>query len=637
MIKLLLSLAFTLTLCLNLNAFVYWTGGDGNWEDASNWSTGQIPGPNDDVRIYNGDVKLNSSATIHSLDISTGGILVIKNYARLTLLPTSSIRHALQVYGKLDILGTLQILDQLGGSSNSTTVSLYGYIQTENSGEVVVEGGSISIFDSGVYNNRGSLSIEGQLAFAISVWGNLYNRKTIDIVGTGINAGIKIYSTGHFVNNKNVFIENVHTGIENENTVYNSRNIYLTNCDRGIINTDLVRNLHIARIELREMNHSFAFFNTSTGEVQNYGLIRALYSTGANNFRNDGEVTNYSSGKFQLHGDSWYDVLRNFTGADFYNYGRIDIYPTGNNLRGGLRNEGDFTNYSDGEININGSFITGLNNFENFTNQGFCSVTNSSSLALSNEGILINSSCGEMVISRRLENQSSGVWLNESWLRLTGNDVPVNNGYFQNTGVIEDLNNTLNSVSINNDGVIARPLSGNISTGTNGNILEIGSLSQLGLPPAFYDSPNNGNKAGTYNVNNNTLDIYNTSAGLNAVYFEAELLGYNCTAWFQINIPGGIQQLQSPFPQSFGVPTTGTARLQVYPNPSNGIVNVSWPASTVEQSLLWTVHNLQGQQVARGDSQQSQLDLSSLPAATYILRTQDSNGQWQIAERIIIE
>ncbi len=634
--KIILSLVLSLAFSLSISAAVEWTGGSGNWEDANNWNTGQVPGIGDDVLITSGVVALNSNATIRSLNLGTSSNLVIEPYARLTVLPTATTLSPMVVYGKLNIEGTLQMLDQLGVTT-SHYITLYGYLQVENSGIVQLDGRAMVIYSAGVYNNRGLTRIENFIGAGLSIWGVFLNNKTFEVEGGGAGVGVEVFGPGQFVNHKNVYINNVTRGMENENRIYNTRSIFLTNCGSGIFNFGLVDNRAYGLIKTEGSDGSFDVYNADGATIRNRGQIQTSNSDVATGIRNYGSITNYSNGRIYLEGEYNYSLLLNEADADFLNYGRINLYASASANRDGLRNQGDFTNYSSGRISVEGDYPTAFYNEENFTNQGYLSVAGDQLLAIHNKGVLQNSSCGEVIIEGYFDNDVNSVWLNDSWLRLTTDNTPVNDGFFQNTAIIEDIYNVLDGVNIFNDGVIAHLLSGPLFVGMNNNILNIGSLSQLGLSELFYDAPD-GNKMGEYDEGSNELNLYPDAEGLETIYFSAELLGYNCTTWFAVNILGGVEYSSNPF-ASFptGNFSTITAKASIYPNPSNGYIQVDWPAAAIEKEVRWSVISLQGQEVARGTTALGNIDLRHLPAATYLLRTQDGAGQWQVAERIVIQ
>lgn len=634
--KIILSLILSLAFSLSINATVEWTGGNGNWEDGGNWNTGQVPGIGDDVRIPSGVVALNTNTTVRSLNLYSRANLVIQPYARLTILPLVSTNCALLVSGKLNVSGTVQVLDQLLNGGSVSFLWLYGRLQVESSGTVQLDGGSMAIFSAGLYNNRGRTQIENFVAIGLDLRGVFINSETLEIQGGGTGIGLRIIDSGQFVNHKNTYITNTTRGIENQNRVYNTRSIFLTDCGSGIFNSALLDNFSYGLIRTENSDVSFDIYNAAGATINNHGLIQTEDSDLASGIRNYGSITNYSDGRIYLEGEYLYSSLLNDIDGDFFNYGRIDLYASSSSNRDGLRNNGDFTNYNGGRITIEGSYPTSFQNDENFINQGYLSVTNNQQLTMLNSGVLQNASCGEIVVAGTFENDYSSVWLNDSWLRLTNDERFTNDGFFQNTAIIEDTYDVLAGVNIFNDGVIAHLLNGPLSIGGNNNILDIGSLSQIDLSEGFYNNPN-GDRIGEYDSGNNRLYLYPDAEGLETIYFSVELLGYNCTAWFAINILDGIQYAVGPFANLSAGNVPATTKASVYPNPSNGYVRVNWPAASTEEEARWSVINLQGQEVATGTTAIGEMDLRHLPTATYLLRTQDGAGHWQVAERIIIQ
>jgi large repetitive protein len=62
-----------------------WIGGvSNNWEDAANWSCGQLPDPNSDVIITAGNVFINSNVSVRSVRVSGTGILTVVTGFNLT-------------------------------------------------------------------------------------------------------------------------------------------------------------------------------------------------------------------------------------------------------------------------------------------------------------------------------------------------------------------------------------------------------------------------------------------------------------------------------------------------------------------------------------------------------------------------
>ncbi len=96
----------------------------GNWNSASTWVGGQIPGVNDSVVIVNGaNITLNVNATVYKLKINSGGTLNIGNYT-LTLNGNGTLGGNLEIYGTLNLnTGTVQLTGDfiLSGTFNHGT------------------------------------------------------------------------------------------------------------------------------------------------------------------------------------------------------------------------------------------------------------------------------------------------------------------------------------------------------------------------------------------------------------------------------------------------------------------------------------------------------------------------------------
>ena len=96
---------------LNLyNATITSNAVTGNWNSASTWVGGVIPGINDEVIIVNGaNITLNVNATVYKLKINSGGTLNIGNYT-LSLNGNGTLGGDLEIYGTLNLnTGTLQL------------------------------------------------------------------------------------------------------------------------------------------------------------------------------------------------------------------------------------------------------------------------------------------------------------------------------------------------------------------------------------------------------------------------------------------------------------------------------------------------------------------------------------------------
>jgi hypothetical protein len=69
-------------------ATIYWVGGSGDWDTATNWSTGALPGPGDNVVIGSGpSITVTHSSGTHTVNsvtnqqafVLSGGTLTVSN------------------------------------------------------------------------------------------------------------------------------------------------------------------------------------------------------------------------------------------------------------------------------------------------------------------------------------------------------------------------------------------------------------------------------------------------------------------------------------------------------------------------------------------------------------------------------
>jgi hypothetical protein len=166
-----------------------WIGGNGNWNDATKWSTGYVP-----QKCHNVVINPSSVTTITipagytgmaaSINIGTNGRLIAQ------------------------FNSTLNVIDK-GVVSNSGVISNYGNISVNNPSSTT----SISITNNGTFNNFSSGNIIVNNAGSTSIRNNA--NKTFDNSGT--------------INITNNNVTNGQYGIDNRGTFTNSGNIVITN------------------------------------------------------------------------------------------------------------------------------------------------------------------------------------------------------------------------------------------------------------------------------------------------------------------------------------------------------------------------------------------------------------------------
>jgi hypothetical protein len=205
-----------------------WTGGSGNWSNASNWSTNPVvPNNHTPNPTATYSVIIDTQGSVVSMDLSSVKIFP------LTLGATSSLNVSSGNFFGLDggglISGTFTnngvttndgvLTNNLGGTftnngffDNSTGVMHnYGTI-TNNLGGTFIDSGNFSNNAGGVFNNNGTLNnSRGTNDGVINNSGTLNNRGAgLTNTGTVNNAG-QISSSGAFTNSGAVTISN--TGI----------------------------------------------------------------------------------------------------------------------------------------------------------------------------------------------------------------------------------------------------------------------------------------------------------------------------------------------------------------------------------------------------------------------------------------
>lgn len=95
---------------------ITWLGGDGNWSDVSKWSTGVLPGINDDVVVNAGNILLDTSVNLKSYTHNNG---VLKGQGLLTVNDLTWTNGSIFTRGGVTVSG--QAL--LGQSGNKIRLS----------------------------------------------------------------------------------------------------------------------------------------------------------------------------------------------------------------------------------------------------------------------------------------------------------------------------------------------------------------------------------------------------------------------------------------------------------------------------------------------------------------------------------
>jgi hypothetical protein len=171
-----------------------WIGGSGNWNVATNWSTGTIPARCTDVIINAASgitvtIPSGYAANARSLSLSAGRNLVIQSTASITIKHGNNIINN----GAITNAGTINIENIL----NNGLYGLHNYGTFTNQ-----TGGALNVLSSG------TRSIQNQSGAIIN------NSGLITINGNAFNAVSNgIYNEGTFNNYNEIIVENI-TGTE---------------------------------------------------------------------------------------------------------------------------------------------------------------------------------------------------------------------------------------------------------------------------------------------------------------------------------------------------------------------------------------------------------------------------------------
>jgi Bacterial Ig-like domain (group 3) len=218
-----------------LLASVTWINPDGgDWDTPSNWSTGALPGPSDDVVIDISGITVTHSSTdsdsAHSLTLSASDSTLDLSSGSLAIASASSISGDLTISGgTLSTAGTLTVsgaMDWTGGTITGGTLSIAAGASLALGtpaccgGNEVLDGGSFAnqgaatfntyaqvgglvLQDDAVFDNQpaGSFTIQGNAAIYTDGTGTFQNEGTLTqaagAVGTtAIEAAFDQTSTG---------------------------------------------------------------------------------------------------------------------------------------------------------------------------------------------------------------------------------------------------------------------------------------------------------------------------------------------------------------------------------------------------------------------------------------------------------
>jgi hypothetical protein len=143
---------------------VSWVGGSGDWDTASNWSTGAVPGPGDDVTInvispITITHSLGNYDAVHSLTISNANDTLSISSGTLSLAAASTLSGPLNLTGGT-LTGTGAIT--VSGLFTWSNATLSGTAAFNANGGMAINGTSVSeVLDARTLNNAGAATWSG--------------------------------------------------------------------------------------------------------------------------------------------------------------------------------------------------------------------------------------------------------------------------------------------------------------------------------------------------------------------------------------------------------------------------------------------------------------------------------------------
>ena len=406
--------------CSQLNAaLVTYTGSGtmatpGDWTVASNWDTGMVPAPTDDV-VITGNVFViipaAATITVESVEIKSGADLIID--------------------------GTLNVGSDDGNDTN-------GALDLDST--------------SGTVTNNGIINAVNADENGIHVKGTFTNNGTININGTN-DDGLFVTSSGSFINNADILI----TDVGDDHLVVASGTTSGVRRSSSFVNN--------GTIDIDAVGGDEAILVTNGSMFDNSGMIDIDISGSAN----DGIVVEYGLDDPFLPGTTppERDFITTFTNAAA---GTIDINMSSstNGSSNGISMKGETATETVEFLNIGTLNITGdsgisegstndllaIQEWSTFNNSGNTTITNSGDhgAEVKANATWINSGIYKDVNSDGDGLQIDGMAINMGTLiiditSITSDAIEVDQGTFDNTGGILEsgCNDTTNEFEVRGD------------------------------------------------------------------------------------------------------------------------------------------------------------------------------------------
>ncbi|MES2649282.1 MAG: hypothetical protein V4717_20555 [Bacteroidota bacterium] len=363
------------------------------WNTSTNWSNGTVPTTADDVIIppvTNQPVISTPGAVAKTIEVQFGSTLTI------------------QSSGSLAVNGSRNIHGFTTAFNNSGTVANSGSLLIGNISAV----GNYGLWNEANFDNNpgGQISIDYSNEVGLNNTNGTFNNAAVITIGAVAGAGI--------------------TGLENKANFNNSSG--------GQISINRTQTYGL---------------KSSAGTFQNAAAINigAVAGVGSNGLWNQSTFNNTTGGQIGID-RSTQNGFRNLIGNGIVNNaGTITIGAVAGVGEYGLRNEGAFTNNTGGQISIDRSTFTGLNNALNtFTNTGAITigaVAGVGTYGVLNQATFNNSSCATLlrIVSNSIVDGGPGFSNSGTVIE----NASGNSNIGTNTGLVQNLNGGTFTVTTN--------------------------------------------------------------------------------------------------------------------------------------------------------------------------------------------
>ncbi len=428
----------------------YWTGhsaatgGNDNWSNAGNWSTGAVPGTSDTADFTSSESQYGTSVV--DLSFSIGSLVIDSTWGG-----TLDVNNALSVSGNFTLasgtLGGTATLTASGSSSEWSAGTLAGSVT--NAGTMTIDTSGGSLFMNGTLTNTGTINVTGTNAIYTDVTGGTIDNQAGGTFDFQAGAAMEPFSSGTGIFNNAGTLENsISSG---------TSAIGFTVNDTGTIQGDS------GTLELTD--------GGSGGSSASPGTMNA--GTGATVI-----MGGTFSGAFQGSGAGAVD-LSGFTGGS----GGATLDFTGSVLQWVSTSVG---NYLGGSVTNSGAMTIATSNGSMFltgtlTNAGAVAVTGTNDIYTDVTGGTIDNQAGgtfDFQAGAAMEPYSSGtgIFNNAGTLeRSTGSGTATINYTVNDTGTIQGNSGILQLVDGGSGGTSASP--GTVNAGTGGTVIMGGTFS----------------------------------------------------------------------------------------------------------------------------------------------------------------